>query len=230
AQDQSPYGVFIDTTSGNLSGYGWSPHVGWVRFDPAGPFPSAPNHSARLVGETVEGWARVCSVFASGCDGALRPNTERGGWSGWILLAGAARDGSPYGVVIEDGVVSGWAWGSFIGWIDFSGTVPVEPPGALLVTLAADPPNGRAPLAVVLTANVSGSAAGPFIYRFDCENDGSVEHEVSSALQTATAECLYSSAGTYTASVRVTAAGGEEGLAAVRIPVFPPGPIENPPG
>ena len=49
----------------------------------------------------ITGWARACAVFQSGCSGALKNNTELGGWDGWIKLSGTTSDGHNYGWTID---------------------------------------------------------------------------------------------------------------------------------
>lgn len=117
------YGVNIEE-GGNLTGYAWSSNIGWISFSPSGPFPNG-SYSAKVDLNTKEfsGWARACSVFASGCSGSLSTNT--GGWDGWISLRGSSPD---YGVLAydEDGShkLQGYAWGggTVVGWISFSGS------------------------------------------------------------------------------------------------------------
>jgi len=94
------YGVNIND-DGTFSGYAWSENIGWIKFDGnydssyTKGYPALPYHSVcvNLNGQStcdgaqdnsVTGWARACSVFASGCSGALNP--DRGGWDGWINL------------------------------------------------------------------------------------------------------------------------------------------------
>lgn len=81
------YGVNIEE-GGNLTGYAWSENIGWIHFDPQGPYPENPSYSAKVDLETpnlqIKGWARVCSVFQTGCSGAL--NSNRGNWDGWIKM------------------------------------------------------------------------------------------------------------------------------------------------
>jgi type II secretory pathway pseudopilin PulG len=77
----------------------------------------------------------------------------------------------------------------------------------LSVSLTANPSSGTAPLNDVdLTATVSGSATGTINYKFDCTNDGIWELQVNNSTlnpYTAVDLCNYSTAGTYTAKVRV---------------------------
>ncbi|MDD5750689.1 MAG: hypothetical protein PHU56_03525 [Candidatus Pacebacteria bacterium] len=96
------YGVNI-ASNGNFSGYAWSNNIGWIRFDPAGPYPASPAYSVKMdtVTGVISGWARA---LANG-----------GGWDGWIKLDGLSVNAS-------NGNFSGYAWGSdVIGWLSFSG-------------------------------------------------------------------------------------------------------------
>ncbi|MBU4350842.1 hypothetical protein L6250_02150 [Candidatus Parcubacteria bacterium] len=77
----------------------------------------------------------------------------------------------------------------------------------LNVDFSASPSSGPAPLNnVSLTAVVSGTATGLINYKFDCTNDGTWDLVVNNSVSTtytASNLCNYSSAGTYTAKVRV---------------------------
>lgn len=107
-----PYGVFVNTATGDFSGYAWSSNAGWVTFNAAemqkcstnpgdncvvtGPSPKAHLNTTfnpitgAITGGTgnVTGWARACSVFVSGCSGTVRPDNQTGTWDGWISLSG----------------------------------------------------------------------------------------------------------------------------------------------
>ncbi|HRY62257.1 MAG TPA: hypothetical protein P5056_00570 [Candidatus Paceibacterota bacterium] len=139
------YGVTLDS-SNNLVGYAWNPDLGYIYFggdsDNAGGIesaPEAPKTWARLSGNAVNsqitGWARACSVFASGCNGALKSNIQRGDWDGWIKMSDDAGT-IKYGAYIKDiatngqKIFGGFAWGGgsnpamsssaqFPGWINF---------------------------------------------------------------------------------------------------------------
>lgn len=120
------YGVNIEQSSGNFSGYAWSENIGWIKFDPTpdsttGLYPSAPQHGAQLNTATkvVTGWARACAGTVNGdCTGESRAD----GWDGWIKLSKDSADtGSAYNVAVTAGKFSGWAWGGdVVGWIDFA--------------------------------------------------------------------------------------------------------------
>jgi len=128
ALDGTEYKAGYDPVTGLISGYAWS-QIGWIHFDPSGPFPSVPGSSAfsaRLDSGKIKGWARACAVFESGCNGALLPIEIRGGWDGWIALEGRASDPANtwYGVDASTSTLSGWAWDSDVsGWINFNGTL-----------------------------------------------------------------------------------------------------------
>ena len=118
------YGVNIEN-DGNLTGYAWSENIGWIDFNPSGPYPTcpastcpsgSPNYSAKLDKNTkkVTGWVK-----------AIGGNTSQsGGWDGWILLGPIVKNGTDYGVRIDNnGDFDGWAWGAdVIGWIHFQGS------------------------------------------------------------------------------------------------------------
>ena len=152
-------GVFLQT-DGDLVGYAWvnpqyddgtnrSNNIGYIRFDPPGPYPGGPgttDTSAQLIGNNLQGWARACSVFVNGCGGPmsdtdLKTDDKRGGWDGWVSLRGQSdcsgviepppcRAGESYGVV-RDGInLRDYAWGGDVfGWIQFDPLCDQRPPG-----------------------------------------------------------------------------------------------------
>lgn len=112
----------VKVESNQLKGYAWSPNVGWVRFNPAETvFPSNPQHGVQIVGGTVTGWARACSVYASGCSGSVKnvSGTELGGWDGWVKIEDRNNSGmAKYDAATQ--TFSGFAWGSLnLGWLRF---------------------------------------------------------------------------------------------------------------
>lgn len=119
----SNFGVNIDPNSGLISGYAWTPNLGWLKFGGLSGFPvggGTTTDNAKLTGNNITGWARFCSVFVSGCSGALRSSTELGGWDGWVALSGTG-----YGVVKNGSALTGYAWGGpvNVGWINFTNVV-----------------------------------------------------------------------------------------------------------
>lgn len=101
------YGADINFDAGPtalMSGYGWSSNVGWVDFQPSGPYPTAPNHGAlftRTAGPatstvgTITGWAKIDSL----------------GGNGWIKLGPLDIGGTDYGAQIgSNRAFSGWSW------------------------------------------------------------------------------------------------------------------------
>jgi len=135
----SDYAVVLD--GGNyLSGYAWSPNIGWIKFDPSLSGPSGDGQGAQLKVEEnkLTGWARACSVFVSGCDGSLRPDSQLGGWDGWISM-----NGINYGINYDStkGGFSGFAWGALnIGWLKFGLNTedPFQPPENCPVSRVGD--------------------------------------------------------------------------------------------
>ena len=142
------YGVRIDTNTGMFSGYAWASTgpdasgnptgVGWIQFNPSGPYPAGPNYSVcvdlpsasgqpceDLNDYEVAGWARAYR--------AVNPEGQTlGGWDGWIKFRGTTQDGNNYGVYIDTATTPasfrGYAWGgddslseAVVGRIKFSG-------------------------------------------------------------------------------------------------------------
>jgi len=136
--------------NGPLSGYAWNDNVGWISFNcvlggecfapTESSFPSgaALSAGARAAGNTIQGFVRACSVFATGCQGSLKAPDRRGGWDGWISLAGESGNGRPYGVTFDPATKKfgvyhdytrsqnhiaaskSFAWGDAnIGWVNF---------------------------------------------------------------------------------------------------------------
>lgn len=106
----SDYGVNIDSATGNFSGYGWSENIGWINFAPAGPYPLAPDYSAKFDSGTskVTGWARA-EAYGNGWDGWILLGKEAGGWANQVTIDS------------ETGEFHGWAWGDDkVGWISFN--------------------------------------------------------------------------------------------------------------
>ena len=110
ASSGSDYAVTVDQ-NGNLTGYAWSLNLGWIKFAPE-LYPTgvcgATNdcYGAKIVEggtiDEVKGWARVCSVYQSGCSGTLRSDAELGGWDGWIRMHNVKRQ--------ANGGYFGYAW------------------------------------------------------------------------------------------------------------------------
>jgi hypothetical protein len=134
------YGVSVlPTAPGTISGYAWSPNIGWITFnDPSCPLsgctPGAHATWNSNGSATISGWARACSVFASGCSGTLKAPAYLGScdsgvwtgtdpscaWDGYIALDSATAQGAGgWGLTIgTTGTIGGYAWGSqVIGWI-----------------------------------------------------------------------------------------------------------------
>lgn len=162
----SNYGVTIKP-DGDLVGYAWSPHYGWLRFGgfDVGTFPIGGGYSENakiidVVGapDQVVGWARFCAGAANpNCTGTV-PNSSNGGWDGWVSLSGTTSSGDIYGVLLNDESelpgggfsFSSYAWGGNsdelgnntvgVGWINFDtdfSEVVYEPVDDATVTLSA---------------------------------------------------------------------------------------------
>jgi len=129
--------VNIPSADGNVAGYAWSEHYGWIDFNAVGNFtdypgcgyPTTPCNSVERSGNSLAGWARVLSIRTDAIAG------NSGGWEGWVQMNPAGG-----GVTINsDGTLTGYAWSGErdlgggvkegIGWIDFSQssiTIPKE--------------------------------------------------------------------------------------------------------
>ena len=119
----SPYQVQWNSDN-TVTGYAWSSNYGWIKFGnllagtPQGTtFPTGPgtvSQDARLSGNNLTGWARVCSgTVNSDCTGASRSDFD-----GWISLSGTG-----YGPLLSTGgfTSNSYAWGGpSIGWIAFA--------------------------------------------------------------------------------------------------------------
>jgi len=129
------YGLYIPSSDGSVSGYAWSENIGWIDFQPSGPYPTNPSYSAKREGNTLTGWARILSIK----DAA--DNNNSGGWQGWIKLSGTAQDGSSYGVKIDPATrkLSGYAWSDELGWISFDRASTTSTPPSLTCTFSANP-------------------------------------------------------------------------------------------
>lgn len=108
------YGVNVPSGNGNLSGYAWSTHYGWISFNAADLSGCSPALSAAArSGNSIVGGARIISIRDAG--------SNAGGFDGCVSLSGGG-----YGVSISGSAspyaLSGYAWSSDLGWIDFSGT------------------------------------------------------------------------------------------------------------
>lgn len=169
----------------------------------------------------MRGYARACSVFVSGCSGALKSDTARGGWDGFINLNGVT-------VEAVTGKVSGMAWGSeVIGWVDFSGGngstyISIPPPPVNV------PPNVDAGsdqnIGTASFASLSGSASDPdgsissTIWTI-ISNPGSAS--IGSPSSLATSITGLSTAGVYTFRLTATDDDGATNYDEVNIAVQP---------
>jgi hypothetical protein len=126
------YGMSVlPSAPGTITGYAWSSNIGWITFNNSGcPSATVPGCTAGAHADwdnvnnnvvTIHGWARACSVYASGCSGTLKDNAFLGSWDGYIALDSVTAGGSSgtWGLSIgADNKIGGFAWGSeVIGWV-----------------------------------------------------------------------------------------------------------------
>lgn len=106
------YKVEFNQTTWELTGYAWSERYGYIKFGDSNStfdldeYPSDkttcvtnPKNTSSYGpcnvhvvdlgnngGFQLVGYARFCFVYASGCSGTLKPNSELGGYDGWIAF------------------------------------------------------------------------------------------------------------------------------------------------
>ncbi|MBI2100533.1 MAG: hypothetical protein HYT47_00715 [Candidatus Vogelbacteria bacterium] len=121
------YGVTLSGADATRD-FAWSSNIGWISFESDTGTPPSGNAGVSLIGDKLVGWARACSVYPAGtCAGdALRPDSERGGWDGWIKLGDQTTDcdsdpNGRFGACLNaSNQLDGFAWGAdVVGWIDF---------------------------------------------------------------------------------------------------------------
>ncbi len=126
------YGVSVNSSTLELTGYAWSDNIGWIKFGGLSGWPTAivapgtASQNAQIIekgtGYKLIGWARACVGTKNGDCSSMENRTD--GWDGWINLGGNdVSYGLNYGVIInsDNKNFSGYAWGSEVpGWTDFS--------------------------------------------------------------------------------------------------------------
>lgn len=117
------YGVSIPNGDGVLSGYAWSPGLGYLSFkesDLSG-CPNAPCRAWRA-GDKIFGWARFMEI---------KMGAYAGGWEGWVKLRYTISGVGQMGVEVSGENLTGFGWNgetpgvggnaaNGLGWIDFS--------------------------------------------------------------------------------------------------------------
>ena len=98
------YGVNINPTTGNFSGYAWNSNVGWIDFAPSSPYPVNPQNLVKYDSGTglITGWAKILSLENDG----------------WVKMIDTSIDSTSK-------EFSGWAWNGDdnnlgVGWISFN--------------------------------------------------------------------------------------------------------------
>ncbi len=162
------YGVTIlPVAPGTISGYVWSSNIGWITFNSSGCPTSGCTPGAYVTWNndgtgTVKGWARACSVYASGCSGSLKDDSSLGSWDGYIALDSGSAGGSAgsWGLTIgTDHTIGGYAWGSeVLGWIkSITGSVYLGGPTAQLAANPASIKKGDSSVLTVTATNIDGA-------------------------------------------------------------------------
>ena len=138
------YGVSIPATDGSLTTgntvpYIWSSNLGWIDFEPTGPYPTVDTgddyaFGVHRSGNKLVGWARIVDIKTE----YEKTPSNSGGWQGWIRTSSDSNDPIQYGIQINlDGTITkgqatSYVWSNELGWIDFS--------GALTASAALPPP------------------------------------------------------------------------------------------
>lgn len=194
-----PYSVSVKPNGKDLDGFAWSSNLGWIQFGGLSGFPNGggtqPVNANIQNNNEVRGWAR-----------AIAGKDRNDGWDGWISLRG----GDAYEVNFDSVTkkFSGFSWGGeVVGWLKWDSTPSKgvrycdAREQEVIVTLAADPTNGPAPLDVVLTATytlasedqkqlaqvINTAEAADARYRFKCDQSD----EWSAPQATNTYNCRY---------------------------------------
>lgn len=112
------WGVNLEQNA-SFSGYAWSDNVGWIDYAPAGPYPSAPSHSALWNSTTNEvlGWIQIISM----------------GDDGWIKLTDTGAIPHATTLDLNTGQWAGYGWNDTLGWFAFDhayGSVLTNPNAA----------------------------------------------------------------------------------------------------
>lgn len=170
------YGVTVlPAAPGTISGYAWSSNIGWITFnDPSCPTsgctPGAHADWVNLNSDGsahIKGWARACTIYATGCSGALKNAAYLGSWDGYIALdsGSAGGSGGTWGLHInKDTTISGFAWGSeVIGWIkSINSAVYLNGPAAQLKANPASILKGASSTLTVTATNIGGANSCSF--------------------------------------------------------------------
>jgi uncharacterized protein (TIGR02145 family) len=109
------YGVNIPVgVNGDISGYAWSEHYGWISFN-AADLAGCPSGAckAQRVAHQIRGWARILSIRDAGANA--------GGWSGWIQLdpPTAGLDTVTLNLLSSPPRFLGYAYSDELGWLRF---------------------------------------------------------------------------------------------------------------
>lgn len=149
------YGVQVASRDGVLSGYVWSEHYGWLSFEGADLAGCAPGLSqAARSGANITGGARFLAIRDE--------DVNAGGFDGCVGLAGPG-----YGLTINGTaspyILSGYAWSSDLGWIDFSGVQIILEPAGTMSIVGCSIPIGSSHCNVSMTWEIR-DAANPNVY------------------------------------------------------------------
>ncbi len=149
------YGVQVPSRDGAVSGQAWSEHYGWISFEGADLSGCTPALApAARSGSAITGGARILAIRDEG--------GNAGGFDGCISLSGAG-----YGLTVNGSAspytLSGHAWSSDLGWIDFAGAQVILDSIATMSVVGCAIPIGSATCNAILTWEIR-DAANPNVF------------------------------------------------------------------
>ncbi len=134
--------------TGDLSGFAWSPNIGWIKFGGLSGFPTngTTAGNAKVGASSITGWARACAGTIKFGDSPTLPvypgdcstmTSRSDGWDGWIELSGVNHT---LGYNPTTGVIDGFAWGGdVVGWLRMNlvaSSTPTTTPAPLYCSIS----------------------------------------------------------------------------------------------
>lgn len=135
------YGVSINETSGDVSGYAWNDGIGWIDFDAVtyNPANGQLNGNANIVGITNAGqngqlsMRGDCTPTCGGYGVQIDLITKAFSGNAWNDKIGWVQFSTTFSTITQSGSqtpsVMGYAWNDNIGWISMSQAPTVPPVG-----------------------------------------------------------------------------------------------------
>ncbi|MCL4404029.1 hypothetical protein M1432_01680 [Patescibacteria group bacterium] len=185
-------GVYMNKTTGALSGYAWASNGGWLSFnssDIGSGCPTGGNCAPTINQSTgaASGWARFTAA-----------NPSQGAWTGWVSLNKNSQDN--YSNVSYDstsGNFNGYAW-TDLGWISFNGTA-ADGSAYCVTTGSGCSQSGQAPQIIATSTGIDSSTGKAWINIKwnNLQPYGSVSVEISPANNPSAPKLLFSAKRTF---------------------------------